>query len=118
MTARDLVSGNELNIDLENLAEHADEAARLLRAVSNRSRLMVLCILSEGELSVGELHERVPLSQSALSQHLAKLRRDELVSTRRQSQTIYYSLQNDRAARVIAVLHELFCLTPTGRAKK
>ncbi len=117
--ANNPVAGDELNLDLEKMAEHADEAAQLLKALSNRSRLMVLCILSEGELSVGELQERVPLSQSALSQHLAVLRRDQLVSTRRQSQTIYYTLQNDKAARVIALMYELFCATPTvAKTKK
>ncbi len=100
------------------MAEHADEAVQLLSALSNRSRLMVLCILSEGELSVGEMHLRVPLSQSALSQHLAKLRRDNLVSTRREAQTIFYSLHNDKAARVIALLHELYCLPPASEGKR
>ncbi len=73
-----LIMGNKLNLDLDAMAEHAD-AAVLLSALSNRSRLMVLCILSEVEHSAGELHERVPLSQSAMSQHLAKLRRDDFV---------------------------------------
>lgn len=100
-----------LNLDLEEMALHADNAARLMKAFSNRGRLMILCILSEGELSVGELHERVPLSQSALSQHLAVLRGDELVETRRESQTIYYSLCNSKATRVLTLLHELFCTT-------
>lgn len=98
-------------LDLDGMARHADEAARLLKALSNRSRLMILCLLATGELSVGELHARVPLSQSALSQHLAVLRRDELVKTRRESQTIYYSLHDARAARVITLLHEMFCET-------
>ena len=117
MATTEPISANVLNLDLEQMVQHADEATRLLKALSNRSRLMVLCILSEGELSVGELHERVPLSQSALSQHLAVLRRDDLVKTRRESQTIYYALQNDKAARVIALLHELYCATPTKKAK-
>lgn len=107
-----------LNLDLEKMASHADEAVQLLKALAHPSRLMVLCILSEGELSVGDLHARVPLSQSALSQHLAVLRRDDLVETRRESQTIYYSLQNDKAARVIVLLHEMFCNTPSAKARK
>jgi len=111
MAENEPISATALNLDLEKMAQHADEAARLMKAFSNRGRLMVLCILSEGELSVGELHERVPLSQSALSQHLAVLRGDELVKTRRESQTIYYSLHNHKAARVITLLHELFCTT-------
>ena len=101
---------SEANVmNLEEMAEHADEAIQLLKALSNRSRLMVLCILSEGELSVGELLERVPLSQSALSQHLAVLRRDELVATRREAQAVFYSLQDENAARVISLLHEMYC---------
>lgn len=98
-------------MDLMQMAEHADEAARMLAALSNRSRLMVLCLLTQGECSVGQLHERVPLSQSALSQHLAVLRRDGLVETRRQSQTIFYSLKDPKAARVVALMHELYCPT-------
>ncbi len=118
MAANEPASAEVLNrLDLEQMARHAEEAVQLLKALSHRSRLMVLCILSGGELSVGELHARVPLSQSALSQHLAVLRRDGLVKTRRQSQTIFYSLQNDKAARVIALLHEMFCATPASRAK-
>lgn len=93
----------------EELARHADEAARLLKALSNPNRLMVLCLLTEGELSVGQLLERIPLSQSALSQHLASLRDDGLVSTRREAQTIFYRLNGDRAARVIRLLHEMYC---------
>lgn len=96
-------------MNLDEMAEHADEAIQLLKALSNRSRLMVLCILSEGELSVGELLEKVPLSQSALSQHLAVLRRDELVATRREAQTVFYSLQDENAARVVSLLHEMYC---------
>ncbi len=111
LTVNKLAGAQPLNLDLDlkKMAKHADEATQLLKALSNRSRLLVLCILSEGELSVGELHERVPLSQSALSQHLATLRREKLVTTRRESQMIYYSLRNDKAARVIALLHELYC---------
>ena len=96
-------------MNLEELAEHADEAVQLLKALSNRNRLMVLCILCEGEMSVGELLDRVPLSQSALSQHLAVLRRNELVSTRRKAQTVYYTLQDENAARVVTLLHEMYC---------
>jgi len=98
-----------VGMNLEELAEHADEAVQLLKALSNRNRLMVLCILSEGELSVAEILDQVPLSQSALSQHLALLRGDELVKTRKKAQTVYYSLQDENAARVISLLHEIYC---------
>ncbi|MGI9258024.1 MAG: ArsR/SmtB family transcription factor [Gammaproteobacteria bacterium] len=100
---------NSPSTDLDKLGAHADAAASLLKALSNRSRLMILCSLSKEELSVGELHQKVPLSQSALSQHLARLRTENLVKTRRESQTIYYSLYDDRASRLIAVLYEMFC---------
>ncbi len=99
----------KISMNLEELAEHADEAVQLLKALSNRNRLMVLCILCEGEMSVGELLDRVPLSQSALSQHLAVLRRNKLVSTRRKAQTVYYMLQDENAARVVTLLHEMYC---------
>jgi len=94
---------------LEDMREHAGDAARLMKALAHQSRLMVLCTLSEGEMSVGQLNERVPMSQSALSQHLALLRRDGLVATRRESQTIYYSLAAGPAGRVIALLREIYC---------
>jgi DNA-binding transcriptional ArsR family regulator len=90
---------------------HAESAARLLKAMANPSRLQILCVLGEGELSVGSLNERVPLSQSALSQHLGVLRQDGLVATRRESQTIYYRVQPGPALEVIRVLHGHFCGT-------
>lgn len=93
----------------EDMADHAEDAARLLRALANPHRLMVLCLLSEGELSVGQINQTVPLAQSALSQHLAVLRRDGLVSTRRDSQTIFYSVVPGPVADILAVLHTHFC---------
>lgn len=100
-----------LSVDPEAMRDHADDAARLLKALSNRSRLMILCSLAQGELTVGQLNERVPLSQSALSQHLAVLRRDGLVQTRRCAQTIYYRLVEGPAGRIIETLHEVYCAT-------
>jgi DNA-binding transcriptional ArsR family regulator len=90
---------------------HAADAASLMRAFGNESRLMILCTLAEGERSVGELNEVIPLSQSALSQQLARLRREGLVKTRRESQVIHYSLCDGPADRVINVLHDIFCGT-------
>src|SRR5512139_1705776 len=78
--------------DFRELRENAAEAARLLRALSNENRLMLLCLLFEGEKTVGELNASLPLSQSALSQHLAVLRDEGLVKTRREAQSIYYGL--------------------------
>ncbi|MBL8549625.1 MAG: helix-turn-helix transcriptional regulator [Hyphomonadaceae bacterium] len=90
----------------------AAKAARLLRALSNERRLMILCQLGEGELSVGALQTRVSLSQSALSQHLALLRAEGLVATRREAQTIFYSIADPAAVRVIATLADIFCPEP------
>lgn len=99
----------EIDGDLADLAAHASEAESLLKGLSNSNRLMILCALSEGELSVTELNERVPLSQSALSQHLATLRRSGMVATRRQSQTIYYRLDDPKVSVIIEALHGMFC---------
>ena len=104
-----------MNIDFERLRPRAAEAAGLMRALSNPHRLMVLCELHGGERSVGALERAVGLKQSPLSQHLAKLRRDGLVQTRRESQTIYYSLADPRVSKVIGVLHEVFCKPARGR---
>jgi ArsR family transcriptional regulator, virulence genes transcriptional regulator len=84
-------------------------ATRLLKMMSNPSRLLVLCELLDGEKSVGELERRTSLRQSALSQHLAKLRAQGLVVTRRQSQNIFYSLADTDVDQIIALLHQLFC---------
>jgi DNA-binding transcriptional ArsR family regulator len=96
-------------IDPEAMRSHAAEAARLLKALGNEKRLMVLCLLARGERSVGDLNAQVDLSQSALSQHLAVLRHDGLVRARRETQTIYYSLAPGPAQRVIATLHDIYC---------
>ena len=96
---------------LQAMQEHAQAAASLLKALANENRLMILCTLINGELSVGELNTRVPLSQSALSQHLASLREAGLVATRKKAQTLYYSLQGDEAQKIIAVLQSIYCPT-------
>lgn len=95
--------------DLSRLQEHARAAANLLKALANEHRLMILCTLIGGEMSVGELNARVPLSQSALSQHLASLREAGLVQTRKEAQTVYYQLAGDEAIQVIAVLQSIYC---------
>ena len=93
----------------EQMARHADEAAALLKALAHPARLLVLCQLVEGESSVGELQPITGLSMSALSQHLAVLREMELVTTRRESQTIYYSLAESPAMRVLDALYAAYC---------
>lgn len=95
--------------DLAMFEESAGRAATLLRLLGNEKRLMLLCQLADGELSVRDIQSRVGLSQSALSQHLALLRAEGIVGTRRESQTIYYSIVDHAAMRVIETLAELFC---------
>ncbi len=98
--------------DVDQMRQHAPEAAGLMSALGNESRLMVLCALTQGPRSVGELNQIVPLSQSALSQQLGKLRDRGLVTTRRESQTIYYSLAPGPAQRIIETLHDIYCGVP------
>ena len=96
-------------MDIEEIEENITIAARLLKALSNEKRLLSVCTLFKGERSVGELEEIVGLSQSALSQHLARLRRDKVVNTRREAQTIYYSLHDEAANRVLECLYTIYC---------
>jgi DNA-binding transcriptional ArsR family regulator len=93
----------------ELMEAHAADAAQLLKALGNEQRLHILCNLLDGPLSVGELNQRLDLSQSALSQHLALLREMELVDTRREAQTIYYSLPDGPVVRIIALLQDIYC---------
>lgn len=84
-------------------------AANLLKSLSNERRLKIICALYQGERSVGELEGIVGLSQSALSQHLARLRRDGVVNTRRDAQTIFYSVDDDATMAILHCLHDIFC---------
>ena len=95
---------------LKTLAKQAGQAVRLLKMVANEKRLLILCFLAaRGEMTVGELVGVVKLSQSALSQHLAKLRADGLVDFRRTSQTLHYRVADQRTLRLLVVLKEIFC---------
>jgi ArsR family transcriptional regulator, virulence genes transcriptional regulator len=96
------------------LKENAHRATALLKALGNERRLLILCYLASTERSVGELEGLVGLSQSALSQHLARLRRDQLVKTRRNAQTIFYSLASPETRTLIEVLYRLFCAPVSG----
>jgi DNA-binding transcriptional ArsR family regulator len=91
------------------LEEKARHAAGLLKAMSNPARLVILCQLAEGERSVGELGEEAGLSQSGISQHLAILRRQHVVTTRRDRQTVFYSLASAEVMALMATLHRVFC---------
>jgi DNA-binding transcriptional ArsR family regulator len=99
------------NLPIEQLETNATDAAALLKSLSNESRLLILCNLVSGEKCVGELNERIPLSQSALSQHLARLRKDKLVSIRKEAQTVYYQIASREAESVIEVLYNAYCKT-------
>lgn len=95
--------------DAAAMAAHAEAAAALLKQLANTNRLMILCALVGGEKSVNVLNEQVPLSQSALSQHLGRLRAAGLVATRRDGKLIYYSLSDDNAGSVLRLLYTLYC---------
>jgi ArsR family transcriptional regulator, virulence genes transcriptional regulator len=95
--------------DAKALTAKAAEAARLLAALANERRLAILCELTKGERAVGKLVDAAGLTQSALSQHLAKLRAAGIVATRRDAQTIYYRLASDAAGNVMATLAEIYC---------
>jgi len=96
-------------MNTKSFCTKAQDAAGLLKSLSNAHRLMVVCRLHEGECSAGMLEEVVPLNQSALSQHLARLRREGIVTTRREQQTIYYRLADSRAAQLVNQLYALYC---------
>jgi DNA-binding transcriptional ArsR family regulator len=110
-------------MNFEQLAPKAAQAEAFLKALANANRLMILCELHKGERSVTTIQSAIGLSQSALSQHLARLREDNLVKTRRESQTIYYSLADQNVSRFIGLLYEIYCAeecgpTPAATAKK
>jgi ArsR family transcriptional regulator, virulence genes transcriptional regulator len=101
-----------MSFDPEVLEEKATEVAAILRALANEKRLLILCRLVEwGEANVTTLANAVGLSQSALSQHLAKMRAEGLVAFRRESQTIWYRIADPRIEELFVTLHKLFCAT-------
>jgi len=87
----------------------ANEAAKMLKSIAHRDRLLILCILSEGEKSVAELQQHSTLSQSAFSQHLAVLRKEALVETRKVSQSVYYRISNPNIAKILEALYQIYC---------
>lgn len=91
------------------MAEQARKAAGFLKALAHRTRLMILCLLAEGEKSVGDLERILALAQPAVSQHLARLRADGLVATRRTGKTVYYSLASEQARHIVGAVYEVFC---------
>jgi len=95
--------------DLILMRSQASTASQLLKSMGSENRLLILCMLCTGELSVGEINQRINLAQSAVSQHLAVLRRDDLVTTRKESQMVYYSLKSGVVEKIIRLLHAEFC---------
>ena len=104
---RSKVSGD---FGIGQLARQAGKAARLLKLLANENRLLILCrLVIAGEMSVGDLADAVELSQSALSQHLAKMREDGLVATRREAQTVFYRIADPNAERLLVLLKDIYC---------
>ncbi|MEQ8398395.1 MAG: metalloregulator ArsR/SmtB family transcription factor [Thalassobaculum sp.] len=94
---------------LQELFEQAHRASEMLKALSHETRLLILCLLSEGEKSVSELEETLSMSQAAVSQQLARLRFDRLVKTRRDGRSIYYSIADEEVSALIGALYDIFC---------
>lgn len=99
-----------IKMDIARLEDKAEEATKLLEAMANTKRLLILCNLLEQEMNVSELEERVDLAQSALSQHLAKLRAWNLVKARRDGQQVRYSLASDAVREVLGTLYQIYCM--------
>ncbi len=95
--------------DLEKMRHHACEVADFLKTLANENRILILCCLLDGEQSVGQINQHISISASALSQHLAWLREAGLVTTRRQSQTIFYTLADDKVQSILILLKQLYC---------
>jgi DNA-binding transcriptional ArsR family regulator len=101
-------------VDPAALAEAAEQASDFLKSLANPVRLRILCLLAQGESSVGDIAEKLAARQSLISQHLALLRKDGLVRPRRDGQTIHYALADERAEKLIGVLYEAFCPVKGG----
>jgi DNA-binding transcriptional ArsR family regulator len=106
----------KMNIDAMEAA--ADLASNLLKSLSSRHRLLIVCQLIDGERSVGDLAELLGLRDSTVSQHLALLRKDGLVSARRDAQTIYYSIASDPAREILTTLYRVYCAPSSGKASQ
>ncbi len=102
---------------LDAMMDSAEAASRFLKALSNENRLLLLCLLAEGEKSVSQLEHALGLRQPAISQQLARLRAEGLVAARRDGKAIYYSLASEEARRLMELLYEMFCEAPQGAAK-
>ena len=105
----ELSASTELSPRLDQLMRNARSASDFLKALSHENRLLLLCLLAEKERSVGELENLLAMSQSSVSQQLARLRYDNLVTTRRDGKTIFYSIANENVRSVIALIYDIFC---------
>lgn len=114
----ELLSDVETSPRLERLMRSARKASDFLKALSHENRLLLLCILAEKERSVGELENILSLRQPTVSQQLARLRYDDLVTTRRDGKTVYYSIADDDVRRVISVIYDIFCAEGVGPETK
>ncbi len=103
------LAANSRSHDIGRMGDNAKRASEFLKALAHESRLMILCILTEGEKSVSELEDHLGLRQPTVSQQLARLRADGLVVTRRDGKTIYYSMASDEARTVIGAIYDVFC---------
>ena len=115
---RELRDGAEFSDELDQLMRNAREASDFLKALSHERRLLLLCLLAEGERSVTELETILSLRQPTVSQQLARLRFDGMVTTRREGKVIYYSLANENVRQVISVIYGIFCETAKPEQKK
>ncbi len=106
-----------MKINSDVMEQAADQASDLLKALSNRHRLLIICQLIDGEHSVGELAECLDLRDSTVSQHLALLRKDGLVSARREAQTIFYSIASEPAREILKTLYQVFCASKPAKAR-
>jgi len=104
--------------DIEILMEQARKAGDLMKALSHESRLLILCILVEGEKSVSELEDMMNMPQAAVSQQLARLRFDRLVATRREGRMVYYSIANEEVTQLVELLYEFFCKPVREKTRK
>ena len=100
---------HKVDIDLKHMAQSADRASSLMKTLGHTDRLMILCHLSDGEKSVGQIARLLEISQSPVSQHLSRMRKEGIVATRREAQTIYYSIKSGEASKIVELLYEMFC---------
>jgi DNA-binding transcriptional ArsR family regulator len=115
MSSRPLPSSRKDHFDIDAMMDSAQEASEFLKAFAHEGRLLILCLLIDGEKSVSEIEEMLSLRQPAISQQLARLRADGLVETRREGKNIFYSLARSEVRDIVGTLHRSFCETPRAK---